>query len=270
MNTETESTEVTVMPPQDQPVATVEPSTLIVPRDGQLEVTATTPDEMLHANTALIAWCDQKITTLEAESKELMDAYDHAKAKKWATGTLKKHADMALKRVEFFGKMRSALVEGYYIVPNFPVSMFAIRTDRKKPLHLVANSNRNWGLPTHTQQAEGLPQGEGEYRNPDPFVSTRNIGTPDCPNRTQSWAHSWDPTLDFPLTMAKPQIMEATSRAMALNIFDEFGILPEDAKVTRKRQDPLIVGRILDPRSTKYDRKVLTFVIAWFLDTKVI
>jgi hypothetical protein len=268
MNTET--TEMTVMPPEQQAIITPEPSALIVPRDGQLEVTATTPDEMLHANEALIGWCYQKIATLEAESKELMAAHEHAKSRKWATGTLKKHANMALKRVEFFGKMRSALVEGYYIVPNFPVSMFAIRTDRKKPLRMWMQDNRNWGLSTHTQLASSLPQGEGVYRNPDPEVEVRGNPSEKFPQATVHWAEDWKSEIEFPLTMAKPQIMEATSRAMALNIFDEFGILTEDAKVTRKRQDPLIVGRILDPRSTAYDRKVLTFVIAWFLDTKVI
>ena len=225
---------------------------------------------MLHANTALIAWCDQKITSLEAESKELREAYEHAKSRKWATGTLKKHADMALKRVEFFSKMRSALVEGYYIVPNFPVSMFAIRTDRKKPLRMWAHSRNTWGVTSHVQESSGLPQGEGIYKNPDPEVRTAWDRTDEHPEGVAHWAEAWKDEIEFPLSMAKPQIMEATSRAMALNIFDEFGILPEDAKVTRKRQDPLIVGRILDPRSTKYDRKVLTFVIAWFLDTRVI
>lgn len=65
--------------------------------------------------------------------------------------------------------------------------------------------------------------------------------------------------------MSKPKIMEATTRAMALKIFDDFGILPEERK-----QDPLIIARIRDPRSTAYNHRFVSFIIAWNLNTSTL
>ncbi len=69
--------------------------------------------------------------------------------------------------------------------------------------------------------------------------------------------------LEFPLQMAKLNIMEATNRAMALKCFDDFGIMPG-----KKKEDPIIVARLRDPRSTKYWEKWITFMVAWHLNTR--
>lgn len=227
-----------------------------------LQVSAFTPDEMLHANEALIIWCNQKIASVEAEQKELQEAYEHAKLRKWKTGTLHRHAGLALKRVEYFKKMKSALEHGYYIVPNFPISMFAIRTKREEPLKLIKFGS--W-TPTLEQHPEGLPMGEGEYQNPFPEVWTKAAPQEGEAHRKAFWAEDWK-DIEFPINMSKPQIMEATTRAMALNIFDEFGILPDP----KPKRDPVIIGRLLDPRSTTYVKKHISFIIAWHLDTRVL
>jgi len=65
--------------------------------------------------------------------------------------------------------------------------------------------------------------------------------------------------------MAKPRIMEATSRAMALKIFDDFGILP-----AQRKGDPMIIARIIDPRSRSYSDKHVSFLITWHLDTRTL
>jgi len=59
--------------------------------------------------------------------------------------------------------------------------------------------------------------------------------------------------------------MAATNRAMALKIFDQFGVLfPQAAKA-----DPLICAEILDPRPTGYGvPKRVTFIIGWHLNTR--
>lgn len=238
----------------------------IIPTGGNLQVTATTPEEMLHSNAALIEWCVNKIATTKAECQELCEARDHAKARKWKHQTLAKHAALSEKRVDFFVKMHDALVAGFYIVPNFPVQVFAIRTEATKPASLYTIS-RYRGDDSKIQHAEALSEGEGEYRNPFPIISERYYGKDDQQRDLyRAIATEWD-KLEFPITMAKPRIMRATSRAMALKVFDEIGILQES-----KSGDPIIIGRMIDPRptSSKLFRKHLSFIIAWHLDTKVL
>lgn len=245
-------------------LAVASPQNISVHQDGSLQVSAFTPDEMLHANSALIQWCDGKIASLESEHKELSEAVEHAKLRKWKTSTLAKHANLSLKRIEYFRKMKGALEQGFYIVPNFPVTMFAIRTSREKPLRLATFSR--WGS-TLEQPAQALPAGEGEYKNPLPEVWQSACPTEKEPDRKEYWAEFYK-DIEFPINMAKPQIMEAVTRAMALNIFDEFGILPDP----KPKRDPVIIGRIIDPRSVSYStqKKHISFIIAWHLDTRVL
>lgn len=240
---------------EETAVATL-PQTTPIAADVQL--TATEPDEIASAQQALIAWTTQKISSLQLEHKELQDACDHATAQKWASGTLKRHASLASKRIEFYEKMKSALEHGYVIIPNFPVTVFAIRTEKKKPLKLM--SSRRWD--THEQKTEGLDQGAGEYKNPFPTQYERSVPLPNNPDHTNFWAEDWR-DLEFPVQMSKVKIMEATTHAMALRLFDDFGIMPE-----RKKEDPIIVARLLDPRSTKLNRRFVTFMVAWHLNTR--
>jgi len=244
-----------------------EPQKLIVPKGSELEVTATTPDEMLHANAALIRWCEQKINSLKVDHIELDEACKHAKEKKWKSATLKRHADLAKKRVDFYEKVKAALEAGFYIVPNFPVNLFAIRTNKTSPLKAWTTCSHNYKpSETHRQHAQQLSAGEGQYKDPNPAAYVWESGK--TQQGTSIW-HSgnleWD-QMEFPLSMSKPVIMEATSRAMALKIFDEFGILEQG-----RTGDPLIVGRMIDPRSTsKLWPRHLTFIVAWHLNTKTI
>jgi hypothetical protein len=244
-----EETAITTLPSQT-PVAV------------DVQLTATEPDEIASAQQALIAWCNQKILDLRREQKDLQDAYEHAVSQKWASGTLKRHAALAVKRIEFYEKMKAALEHGYVIIPNFPVTVFAIRTEKEKPLKLASTNYYD----THEQKSEMLPASEGEYKNPFPkaFQRTYDEPTKENPQRkvTYYWAEEWK-DLEFPVSMSKVQIMEATTRAMALKLFDDFGIMPE-----RKKEDPIIVARLLDPRSTKYNRRFVTFMVAWHLNTR--
>jgi hypothetical protein len=241
-------------------VATI-PQTTPVAVDVQL--TATEPDEIASAQQALIAWTKQKIDSLQAERIELEDAYNHAVAQKWASGTLKRHATLATKRIEFYEKMKAALEHGYVIIPNFPVTVFAIRTKKNAPLRVFKSSSANWKN-IHQQLSEQLPQGEGDYQNPRPVVTKECIkaATQTTLAEYVDYAEEWK-DLEFPVQMSKVQIMEATTRAMALKIFDDFGIMPE-----RKKEDPIIVARLLDPRSTTYNRRFVTFMVAWHLNTR--
>ncbi len=237
----------------------------IVPKEGgNVAVTALLPEEMTGCQSALIAWAERKIAELQSDVDELRGAEEHARAQKWKTAILHKHFLIAEKRVIFYGKIKLALQAGYVIVPNFPVQLFAIRTAKAGPAYAITESSWN---PDFRQSAQTLPVGEGEYQNPFPLRDSESYKAPTeaDPNRrvTQCFPTEWD-ELEFPLSMSKPQIMQATSRAMALQVFDQLGILP----VARK-EDPIIVAQIRDPRD-KWGHKLVTFMVAWHLDTRVL
>lgn len=233
----------------------------------ELEVSATTPLEMSQAQGALIEWCQRKIASMKGEAAELAENLAIAVRNKWKTDTLRRHAGLALKRVTFYEKIGAALEAGYCIVPNFPVDLFAIRTSRKNP-------RANWHFGTYEagssmflQKAEQLPIGDGEYKSPDPLVITDvDTETKDGFTKKNYVEHATDfCDVEFPIQMAKPKIMEATSRAMALKIFDQFGLFAQGTG------DPIITGEIVDPRNTfkspTYIRRV-TFIVGWHLNVR--
>jgi hypothetical protein len=244
---------------EETAVATIPQTTPIA---VNVQLTATQPDEIATAQASLIDWCNHKIVSLQVDRSELKAAHENAVKNKWAGGPLKRQLDKVQKRIEFYEKMLSALEHGYVIIPNFPVTVFAIRTTKEKPLKMMADY---WGA-SHEQKTECLPEGEGQYQNPFPTVWQRKLNTPTQqePNKitNEYWVDEWK-ELEFPLQMAKLNIMEATNRAMALKCFDDFGILPG-----KKKEDPIIVARLLDPRSTRYNRRFVTFMVAWHLNTR--
>lgn len=237
-------------------------------RGDDIQVTASSGDEMAQSQTALIEWSTRKIAAMEAEAKEMREATEHAKARKWKFATLAKHALLAERRVEFYRKLKAALEAGYIIVPTFPVEVFAIRATKERPTKIATVSTDKWTR-TKFERAITAPAGEGEYVNPAQTVHAEPTGKT---NEHGSMTYhrfnfqQWD-DVEFPLNMAKPQIMEATSRAMALKIFDDFGVLPS----TRRNVDPIIVARIRDPRVPhKWAPKMVSFIIKWHLDTRTL
>lgn len=244
---------------------TLPQSKTVTVKGDNIEVQAQTPDEMKQANQALIAWCEHKIKLLRIDHIELDAAFKSAKEKKWKHTTLERQAKICAKRIEFFKKIKTALEHGFYIVPNFPVTVFAIRTDKKKPLKMWTTYQHG----THEQRAPSLTQGEGKYENPFPEIYQHDISSSQDKEKGKQvfnyYAENWQ-ELDFPLTMAKPQIMEAASRTMALKLFDDLGVLPSPYQT----KDPIIVARIRDPRSTKYNWRGVSFILAWSLNTETL
>lgn len=253
MSNETES--LTILQPKSGMVPTAQAPT------PDIQVTAENADEMAQCQSAIIAWTKAKLHQMEFEHGELEAAWKHAVKSKWKHDTLKRHTAIALKRVEFYTKMLVALEHGYQIVPNFPVTAFAVRTNKKKPLKLWTTSA--WD--DHEQVASGLPAGEGKYQNPFPEVWSIEV-EPKTETKSavkQYYSKMWD-TLEFPISMAKPKIVEATTRAMALKIFDDFGILPGAPK-----QDPMIIARLCLKKS-QFSTVWLSFIVAWHLDTRAL
>ncbi len=251
--------------------ATTSQASIVPVSGGTVELSASTPDEMVRCHDAMIEWAKCKVAMVRNEARELRDAYEHARKSKWKCDTLRRHADLADKRVVFYQKFQGALEAGYCVMPNFPdhcVSLFAIRTDRKKPKPEYAYY-RYGNQHNFEQDAKLLPQGEGAYQNPQPLVRQ---GWPKVfkdehgleVKKIEQWADKWQ-EMEFPTNMARLHVMQAATRAMALKIFDEVGVIPEDYK---RNPDPILIGRIIKPASAKYLRGCVTFLLAWHVATE--
>lgn len=230
-----------------------------------VSVSGDNPTEIAHGHAQLTAWCERKVATEKAEHAELHAAYQHAVKSKWKVSTLKLAADRAAGRVRYYEKMLAAFRAGFVLVPNFPLTIFAIRTQQRKPTHMVSYSQ--WE--SFTQKSDKSPVGEGNYHAPIPTVYTeeRNVPKKDGGTETKieySPSDEWE-GIDFPMSMAKPHIMELVDRAMALKIFDEIGILPEQ----RAKGDPVIAGVIKMPKAG-YSERACTFLLAWHVDTRTL
>lgn len=224
-----------------------------------ISLTALVPGEMVKAQQRLIAWCLMKEKVVAEEVDEMQQAYESAKEKKWSWKPLYKQWHRNVKRLEYYQKVRAALEAGFYIVPNFPIDLFAIRTGKKVNTNYIGHFSYD-----HEQTHQELTVGEGEYKNPFPLVDRFKAQISDGKTIRASYSHAVDwADIEFPIAMAKPNIMEATDRAMALKIFDRIGIMPH----TRK-EDPCIIGQVL--RREGSSLKICSFMIAWYLDTRMI
>jgi|GEM_PF-1491098 hypothetical protein len=234
-----------------------------------IEVTAENPDEMQQCQSALIDWCERKVMAVRAEAAELTSAAAIAVKNKWRASTLQRHAVLAEKRVSFYERILAALRAGYQIIPDLPATIFAIRTDKKKPKAMY-RYEETWSDSEpgvyKEQEAKQLPAGEGDYKNPLPAARIDDKGEVVKKDGTKRhvwahWADKWR-EVEFPFQMAKPKIMEATTRAMLLKIFDDIGIVDD------RRGDPIIVARIRRPAWNKYDQRRVAFIIGWHLNTR--
>lgn len=222
-------------------------------------VFANNPADMVGAQKSMILWTARKIQAEKAELAEAERNIAAAKANKWSPAAWQRQVNRLNDKIEFYKKVKMALEAGYYIVPPFPVDLFAIRTDKAAPRgkwkHGAWRDN-------HEQKARVLPAGAGRYVSPDPkltsitYSETRKDGSKT--ERTQWRPDEWK-AADFPFKLAKAEIMEATRAAMALKVFDQMGALP-----THRAPDPIICGQILMPHRKG---QAVTFFVSWWLDT---
>lgn len=229
-------------------------------------VIATSPSAMETAQQSLIKWAEKKIYSVITELTDARNERDRAKAHKWNTTGWQKEVLKHEKRVDFYRKIKAALEAGYYIVPPFPIDVFAIRTKATTPRPMLGRNRDN-----HDQMAQILPAGDGRYVDPKPVresdthTEVRKDGSKY--EVTDYWATDFREA-DFPFKVVKAEIREATDRAMALKVFDELGVLPRV-----RAPDPVVCGRILVPNQTRYrfaEPKAVTFFVAWWLDTRTL
>jgi hypothetical protein len=242
------------------------------PLDNHMVVLAKDPHEMQASQQQLIGWFQERVQLAKNELDEAETNLELAKSRKWATQGWKRQVGLAKGRVNFYDKCLAALDAGYCIIPDFPTDIFAIRTKRKKPTANKRTSPGNWTPNLRPQTSDSPPAGEGEYHSPDAFIETSehtykrkdHRGELVEDSKITAWASDFD-VPDFPMKVVKPQILDATGKAMARKIFDEIGVLP--ARRPRNRGgDPIVTGRIMRREGT---REIgLTFLISWWIDTR--
>lgn len=239
--------------------ATTPPATFLVARN---------PGEMQQAQEHLVVWADTKLKELRADLREMQAEIQSAKEHKWRVSGLSRQASKVRARLSFYEKVHEALAAGYAIIPEFPVSIFAIRVERDTSPSRNESLSRNIPDGIRDQEAGALPAGKGSYASPKAEQGQKREDREDGKGlswvKITQWAQAFR-DVDIPMAMAKPILASALDRAMALKVFDELGICPE---ARRRNRDPMVVGRIVLREG--YDRRRVCFLVAWYLDTRTL
>jgi len=230
-----------------------------------ITVLALNPEQMRPAQESLVRWADDKLRALTADAEEQSRAMEEAARTPFTNqrSQWRRELDKTAKLITFYVKVRDALRAGYIIVPDFPVDVFAVRTDADTPEGSVTWSRRPWRREgVFVERSRALASGEGAYVSPAVAHSTRAFTEPDGKGgEVQRYEITATEFRDvaIPSRLVRPEILDATNKALALKLFDELGL------VGRPRQDPIIVGKIVDPRDPSTRR--VSFFVAWWLDT---
>lgn len=223
---------------------------------------ALTPAEMPAAQAELASWLDQKLAAVETELGEVRENLQIAITRKWKHTNLKAIVGRTERLKLFYQKVLEAVRAGYLIVPAMDCEVFAVRIDRKK----TSDAVYSWESSAARVDAQLLPSGQGRYVAPEATTYVDQVERDTDANGketvTKWYAANEFQDVAFPVSLIKPQVMDATGRAMALKIFDEIGIvIPRHSR----KADPFVIGRIRDPRKFRAPQ---TFFIAWWLDTR--
>lgn len=241
--------------------------TTVVDEPMDFTVIANSPKDMEGAQRSLILWAARKIQAIKSEISEAAEQLRIHTEKKWSTSAWRTMVGRLERRAEFYRKIKMALEAGYYIVPPFPLDVFAIRTNKESPQPYDSTSRNN-----HDQIPQVLSAGAGRYVDPRPgresYQDSEKLRDGTTRQVTRYYATDFR-EVDFPFKLARAEIREATDKALSLKIFDQVGVMPR-----HRSPDPIVCGQILYPdtklwRSYEHNKSV-TFFIAWWLDTKTI
>lgn len=256
-------------------------STTVSDVSRELSLVAMNPEQMSVAQTQLAAWFRQKMNILGADLGETEAELAIAEKNGWRVTLFKSQIKRLNGRIQFYEKCAMASEAGYCLIPNLPCDLFAVRTMKDRPKWAWTSSLAE----ASSVRSEGPPAGVGEYIDDAAAVavSEGTVANPE-PNKpripyTSYRQAEFDAEIDFPVSICKPAIMNATSHAMALKVFDEIGVVddsvrkpgvnPSTSKKVRTG-DPLVIGIIRNPDRTKYIDKRLTFLIGWHIDTRTL
>lgn len=227
-----------------------------------MELIATSRPQLEAAHTQMLEWVKFKLEAVDIEIREEGAALDVAVRSGWKARVHERHLTELNRRKVFYMKIQEAINAGYVIVPNFELDVFAVRTDAQTPRGGVASGEYN----RFPQGPKLLPSGEGRYVDLHPFVRTQRISVPSDKGGTKEVVSQWPTGFDevqFPIALAKPVLMEQVSEAMKKRLFDEIGVATDSWSGRTGRPDPIIVGRLRNPRKSA---PAISFFIGWYFD----
>lgn len=259
----------------DELTVTPEPTVAIEPQFHAIAVNAT---EMASAKAGIKTWLEQKLLSLEAETKLAQESYDSAVKHKWKSSTFKNQIVKFKSRSLYYQKLLAAVHAGFTIVPNMPVDIFAIRVNRDKPKFKYNEGTSAYSYSSASpsvpdEQEQRLPVGEGRYESPVTKFSEYEEKQKQIKDGKEIEVYHVEQVcegfeeIDFPLAVAHPMVMDATAQAMALKIFDRVGIVPQTSR-RGYRGDPIVLGQIT--RKEGWQTKTASFLIAWYLDPRTL
>ena len=244
---------------------------------GNLVLVARDAGEMARSQQSLSGWFRAKEQLVAREVRDLEMCVEEGERSKMNVAPLKKLLKQAEGRRQFYERCAIANENGFCVVPNMPGEIFAIRTERKRPIG--HDTRRDWIPAAPPQGPTRSPAGEGEYVSPIPSEDVRSRDAKDAAGNPvtvfTTWADDWQ-EVEFPISVAKPEIMSETARAMALKVFDELVIVQgteaEQSTARRRnitrRGDPIVLG-VCHLREKSRLHQV-SFLIGWYLDTRTL
>lgn len=254
-----------------EPPSAMLPTKPVEFEEADFTVVAANPQEMVTAQRSMVLWAARKIQAEKEVLKEEEEQFNIAIQNSWGTGGWARKISLSKAKIEYYRKIKTALEAGYYIVPPFPIDIFAVRTIAKKVTTrtgwLDINLARRQGV-----AAKPLAAGDGDYVSN--LVQTRphthykyNEVTKQSEGTVYHHPSGLRP-VEFPFKLAKAAVMSETARAMALKVFDQLGVMGASvAQPQAAAADPIICGQILP---WFHNRQPVTFFVAWWLDTKTL
>lgn len=254
---------------------------MIETKDNDLVVVASDPQELVNSQHALIASVASKIDAARADVKEAEELIAAAKMAAIDDTAAKRLLKREQHRLMYLEKVKAALEAGYILMPNIPGDVMAIRVQRKSP-----EQGPQYAVPANqlvrpvSEVPDALPAGEGRYVKPVPDAEVRQNwqSKPDRP-LSDLTIRGFDEDIALPVEFLKPTVVKRTGEALELKVFDEIVLVHNgqtgDSRgaIRTRKGDPLVIGRIFDVgagRKVWQRRRVLSFLIAWFVDTKAI
>lgn len=225
------------------------------PEPTVADLTVVTAGDVREAQAPMIAWCDGKIAGIDAERQEALQNAEHARQHKWKVTPFTRLANKLRRRVEYYQKLRQALVAGYVMVPNMPMDLLAVRVDRESPRRKTYKGSI-WNTPDVS--ARSLPAGSGHYVSPQQRCAKQTNDE----GKHLGWMPVEYQEPELPVALVKPIVTEAAGKALDVLLFDEIGIVSEGPR----SGDPIILGRIKDPTRTYHAG--VSFLVAWWIDPR--
>lgn len=241
---------------------------------NDLVVIASHPQELAEGQVAVI----QKVKEKELEAQDDLASAEHLLTVCKESGLNIPHAERGVRRAKqrviYLDKVRQALEAGYVLVPNFPGDTIAIRVKEGSTPKRDHQEGNGWQPSVDPQEGHILPAGEGQYVDPLPYsVTGINRSTNDkgeAVTRHYAYATEWDDEIALPVEFVKPTVIERTGMGMTRKIFDEIAVTRNmdmrgaSTAARVNKGDPIVVGRIYD----RQNKKAMSFLVAWFVDTK--